>query len=55
MNPKNHNNNQTVQAITNKQSVSSPKLTVKEIVEKFVKPSTHRKIIMLSEPEHNKL
>lgn len=35
---------------TNKPHNRSPKLTVEQIVTKFVTPSSHRKVIQLSEP-----
>lgn len=35
-------------------SSSTPKLTVAEIVKKFVNPSSHRKMIQLSAPNSSK-
>lgn len=35
----------------NKSRSKLPKLTVTQIIEKFVTPSTHRKFVQLSEPK----
>ena len=61
MNSKNQNN-QPIQKVasgtTQKAATSTnrtpPKLTVSQIIDRFVKPSTHRKSIVLSEPETKK-
>ena len=49
MNTKNQHT-QPIQKIASGLKPNPPKLTVQAIVEKFVKPSTHRKLIVLSEP-----